>query len=136
MFIYIHIWPFNTCISRNNTLTEAHNLFKNKTPTEKQQYSLLLESSSMQLYQHKFNSILSGPTKAHDVKNHELSLWKLLSWHKMCNKLLVKIMSIAHKYLTTYHSAGTNSLQKNDHQVQHRSILGPVLCLLYANVFL
>ena len=73
VIINIHVWSSNTCISRNNTLIEAHNLFKNKTPTDRQQYSRLLESSSTQLYQHKFKSILSGPAKAHDVKNHVYS---------------------------------------------------------------
>jgi hypothetical protein len=57
--------------------------------------------------------ILSGPIKAHYVKNHGMLLWKLLSWHKRYNKLFVKIISIAHKYLTTYHSEGTNAVQRN-----------------------
>ena len=40
MFIFffkyqqINVWPFNTCVSRNNTLIEAQNYFRNKTSTD------------------------------------------------------------------------------------------------------
>jgi len=48
VFINIHLRPFNNCVSRNNTLIEAHYLFRNKTPIETA-IQFLLESISMQL---------------------------------------------------------------------------------------
>jgi hypothetical protein len=57
---------------------------------------------------------LCGSTKAHDVEIHGMLLWKPLSWNKSYNELFVNIISIASKYLTTYHGEGTNSVQRND----------------------
>jgi len=104
-----HVWPFNTCVSTNNTLIQDHNLFRNNTPTQraiqpftsKHQYTTLISINSTQ--------ILSG----HHLINQGIILWKLLSMHKISRKLSVKIISNAHKYFTTYHGEGTHSLHRN-----------------------
>jgi len=30
----IHVWPYNTCVSRNNTLIDYHDHFRNKTSAD------------------------------------------------------------------------------------------------------
>ena len=61
----------------------------------------------------KLTQIFSDPAKSFDVINHGMLLWKLLPWHKRYNKLLVKIISIANRYLTSYQCEGTKSVQMN-----------------------
>ena len=53
----------------------------------------------------------SDSSKAFDVISHGMLLWKLLPCHKRYNKLVVKIISTARKYLTTYQCEGTDSIQ-------------------------
>jgi hypothetical protein len=98
-------------VSRNNTLIQAHNHFRNNTSieravqtfTSRHQYATCMSTNLSQVFSH--------PAKAYYVINHRMLMQKLQSLHKRYNKVVVKIISIAHKYLTTYQCEGTNCVQ-------------------------
>jgi hypothetical protein len=95
----IHVWQYNNSVSRNNTLIQAQNHIRNKTSTDpalrtftsNHQYATCMSTNLTQVFSHL--------AKAYDVINHGMLLQKLLSWHKRYIKLVVKNISIAHKYL-------------------------------------
>jgi hypothetical protein len=119
----INVRLFSTWVSSNNTLNEAQNYFRNKTSTDTAVQAYISKLQYATYMRTNLTQIFSDPPKSFDVINHRMLLWKLLSWHKRYNKLVVKIISTAHKYLTTNQCEGTNSVQMNLPSFPRRGLL-------------
>jgi hypothetical protein len=74
----IHVWPYNTCVSRNNTFTEAQNYFRNKTSTDTTVQTFTSKHHYATCMGTNLTEIFSDFSKAFDVINHGMLLWKLL----------------------------------------------------------
>ena len=88
----IHVWPYNTCVSRNNTFIEAQNHFRNKTSTDTAVQTFTSTHQYATCMSTKLTQVFSNPAKPYDVLDRGMLLQKLFSWHKRYNKLVVKII--------------------------------------------